>query len=91
MYLDDYFINRLNQRFQNVELEDIDYILRTSEKFVPEDLNRKFIPHKILIPKLYNPKYSDSVYYVNEKLNAIFVVVNNTLKNVLYLDGSYGY
>ncbi len=91
MILDDHFIERLNQRFDNIDLEDVEYYVRTSEKFVPADVNRKYIPYKTLISKLYNPMYSNSVYYVNKNLNAIFVMVNNSLKNVLYLDGRYGY
>jgi 5-methylthioribose kinase len=87
-----YFMERLQQRFNNVNLSDIENILSESERFVPADVNRKFIPYPTLISKLRNINYSDSVYYVNKKLNAIFVTINDEyLVNCLYLDGSYGY
>jgi hypothetical protein len=92
MLIDDYFVNRLNQRFGDVLLDNLNDILSESERIEPIDIHNRFIPYKTLIPKLYNPKYKDSVYYVNKKLNAIFVTISdNLLINVLYLDGKYGY
>jgi len=92
MELNNYFIQRLNQRFGEIKLNDIEDIISESERIEPSDMSSRYIPYKTLIPKLYNPKYSDSVYYVNKKLNAIFVTINDSLlTNVLYLDGRYGY
>lgn len=87
-----HFVSQLQMRFENVNLSDIDSLLSKCKKFTPKDLNRRYIPYSALVAKLKNPQYSDSVYYVSEKLNAMFVSIgDNMLINALYLDGKYGY
>lgn len=87
-----HFVSQLQMRFDNVNLSDIDSVLSKCKKYTPADLTRRYIPYSALVAKLKNPRYSNSVYYVNEKLNAMFVSVNDSmLINALYLDGSYGY
>jgi hypothetical protein len=87
-----HFVEQLQMRFKGVKLESIEETLKYCKKFTPADLQRRHIPYSALVAKLKNPNYSNSVYYVSEKLNAMFVSVGDKLlMNALYLDGSYGY
>jgi len=92
LQINHHFVEAMQMRFAKIKMEQVNDIINMSKRFTPADLNRRHIPYPVLVNKLRNPNYHNSVYYVNEKLNAIFVSVDNKmLVNALFLDGKDGY
>lgn len=87
--IDEYFVNRMNERFIEIDLKKIDEIISLSKKYTTS--NRLHCPFAVVSSKLINPKHPNTMYIVNPKYNLIMVSVKNVLINALYLDGKDGY
>ena len=86
---DDHFITRFKQRFYNINMDDVENVIKCSKRYTSNNIDS--CPYKVVRKKMMNDMYSDSVYLVNYKYNTILVAVKNVLTTVLYLDGSEGY
>lgn len=87
--LDPHFIERFKMRFSDIDLNQVEELITRSKRYTTNNLDS--VPFPVIKKKLQNPMYSDSVYYVNQKFNMVFVAVKNTIETVLYLDGKDGY
>ena len=87
--IDEYFVKRMNERFAEIDLNKIEEIISHSKKYTSSNLFN--CPFKVVVNKLINPKYPNTMYIVNPKYNLIMVSVNNLICNALYLDGKDGY
>ena len=86
-----HFYDRVMQRFDfGHDLDFIKNVVITNSKKYTYD-NVHSCPHKTVRNKLYNPKYSQQEFYVNERYNIILVGNGDSIFNALYLDGRDGY
>jgi hypothetical protein len=85
--IDIHLIERFKLRFSDVNFSDLETIVKFSKKYNSSNVHQ--CPFDVVKNKIRN--YSNQVFLVNTKFNMILVQENNTLKNVLYLDGTDGY
>jgi len=87
---DKHFFERVNSRFEFPSLEYFkDNVIKYAKVY--NRSNSHSCPHSVAKNKLNNPQYSHQRFYVNTRYNIAVVEENNTIFNVLYLDGRDGY
>jgi len=87
--ISDYFKKRLEERFVDINISDLDKILNNTKTYGQKNVDT--CPYYEVRKKLRNPNYPNSRYHINPLYNMVIVEVDNIIKNVLYLDGRDGY